>query len=408
MSSLTTGVVILSWYGSNIGVLMLNKYLLSIFGFRYPVFLTLCHMLACSCMSYGVAASRLVTLQPVTSRRQFYKISLLALIFCLTVVLGNVSLKFIPVSFNQAIGATTPAFTALLAWTVMHTRETPPVYASLVPVVVGVVIASGAEPMFNMVGFLAAVTAASARALKSVLQGLMLSDSHERMDSLSLLMYMAPVAVVALIPTTLFFEPDAAAQAIELGRNGMFWMLLLFNSFLAYFVNLTNFLVTKHTSALTLQVLGNAKGVVAVVLSLLYFRNPINFYSIFGYAVTVCGVVLYSQAKKAAKKAQLLQKMASGDPSVVPEAELLLATQQEAGSSGKGEQGAPDTAALLRAAEKLGTNGYGNGHSYIHIPANGSTAAGQGKASTRSIPLISQDSSRPFSMTRGYSSVYEA
>ena len=74
--------------------------------------------------------------------------------------------------------------------------------------------------MFNMVGFLAAVTAASARALKSVLQGLMLSDSHERMDSLSLLMYMAPVAVVALIPTTLFFEPDAAAQAIELGRNG--------------------------------------------------------------------------------------------------------------------------------------------------------------------------------------------
>jgi drug/metabolite transporter (DMT)-like permease len=49
------------------------------------------------------------------SRQQFWKISLLALIFCLTVVLGNVSLKFIPVSFNQAIGATTPAFTAALA-----------------------------------------------------------------------------------------------------------------------------------------------------------------------------------------------------------------------------------------------------------------------------------------------------
>lgn len=180
-------------------------------------------MLACSFMSYCVAASRLVTLQPVTSRRQFYKISLLALIFCLTVVLGNVSLKFIPVSFNQAIGATTPAFTALLAWMVMHQRESPAVYASLVPVVVGVVIASGAEPLFNMGGFVAAVTAASARALKSVLQGLMLSDSNERMDSLSLLMYMAPVAVVALIPTTLFFEPDAASLALELGSNGSEW-----------------------------------------------------------------------------------------------------------------------------------------------------------------------------------------
>jgi hypothetical protein len=38
-----------------------------------------------------------------------------------------------------------------------------------------------------------------------------------------------------------------------------FWLLLAFNSFLAYFVNLTNFLVTKYTSALTLQV-GGAGG----------------------------------------------------------------------------------------------------------------------------------------------------
>jgi hypothetical protein len=44
-----------------------------------------------------------------------------------------------------------------------------------------------------------------------------------------------------------------------------------------------------------LQVLGNAKGVVAVVVSLLYFRNPVNFYSVFGYSITVTGVVMYSQ-----------------------------------------------------------------------------------------------------------------
>ena len=44
-----------------------------------------------------------------------------------------------------------------------------------------------------------------------------------------------------------------------------------------------------------LQVLGNAKGVVAVVISLLYFRNPVNAYSVIGYAITVTGVVLYSQ-----------------------------------------------------------------------------------------------------------------
>lgn len=390
---LTTAFVILIWYGSNIGVLLLNKYLLSIFGFRYPVFLTLCHMLACSCMSYALAASRTVALQPVKSKQQFYKISLLALIFCLTVVLGNVSLNFIPVSFNQAIGATTPAFTAVLAYIIMHQRESPIVYFALVPVVVGVVIASGAEPMFNMVGFVAAVTAASARALKSVLQGLMLSDSNERMDSLSLLMYMAPVAVVALIPITLFFEPDAAAQALVMGQNGTFWMLLFLNSFLAYFVNLTNFLVTKHTSALTLQVLGNAKGIVAVILSLLYFRNPVNFYSVFGYGVTMTGVVLYSQAKKAAKWQQLLQKITSGDGSL--DAPSQQEQQNEAAPVSKDE-----AAALLRAAEKLGTKGYGNGHAYINIPANASAREQQLARSQ-----MQSANSGPI-MGRGYSSVF--
>lgn len=76
---------------------------------------------------------------------------------------------------------------------------------------------------------------------------------------------------------------------------------LLFNSALAYFVNLTNFLVTKHTSALTLQVLGNAKGAVAVVVSILIFRNPVSVTGMLGYTLTVFGVILYSEAKKRSK-----------------------------------------------------------------------------------------------------------
>lgn len=190
-----------------------------LFGLRYPAFLTLCHMLACSVMSYGLAISNTVTLQPVKSRRQFYKIATLAIIFCITVVLGNVSLRYIPVSFNQAIGATTPAFTALLAAVMMSHRESKSVYLSLVPVIIGIVIASGAEPMFNLFGFFAALMATAGRALKSVMQGLMLSDSSEKMDSLSLLLYMAPVATVALVPITLFFEPMALANAILLGQT---------------------------------------------------------------------------------------------------------------------------------------------------------------------------------------------
>jgi hypothetical protein len=50
-------------------------------------------------------------------------------------------------------------------------------------------------------------------------------------------------------------ERDVVGITISLARDDTkFIFYLLFNSSLAYFVNLTNFLVTKHTSALTLQV----------------------------------------------------------------------------------------------------------------------------------------------------------
>ena len=44
----------------------------------------------------------------------------------------------------QAIGATTPVFTAVLAVAMMGKRETGIVYAALLPVVIGIVIATGA------------------------------------------------------------------------------------------------------------------------------------------------------------------------------------------------------------------------------------------------------------------------
>lgn len=77
-------------------------------------------------------------------------------------------------------------------------------------------------------------------------------------------------------------------------KPGFFWTLLI-NSCMAYAVNLTNFLVTKYTSALTLQVLGNMKGVIAAGISIAMFKNPVTAKGMFGYAITVCGVVAYSE-----------------------------------------------------------------------------------------------------------------
>lgn len=79
--------------------------------------------------------------------------------------------------------------------------------------------------------------------------------SREKLNSMNLLLYMAPIAIVFLLPATLLMEDNVFEITVDLSRRDskIVWYLL-FNSSLAYFVNLTNFLVTKHTSALTLQV----------------------------------------------------------------------------------------------------------------------------------------------------------
>lgn len=298
----TVGLVA-SWYSSNIGVLLLNKFLLSNYGFKYPIFLTMCHMTACSLLSYvAIAWLKMVPMQTIRSRVQFMKITALSFIFCTSVVGGNISLRYLPVSFNQAIGATTPFFTAVFAYLMTLKREAWLTYITLVPVVTGVVIASGGEPSFHLFGFIICIGATAARALKSVLQGILLSSEGEKLNSMNLLLYMAPIAVVLLLPATLFMEENVLGITLALARNDtrIIW-LLLFNSSMAYFVNLTNFLVTKHTSALTLQVLGNAKGAVAVVISILIFKNPVSITGMLGYTMTVIGVVLYSEAKKRSK-----------------------------------------------------------------------------------------------------------
>lgn len=244
-----TVAMIAAWYFSNIGVILLNKYLLSVWGFKFPIFLTMCHMAMCATLAFAVRAAGIAPRQNLKSRRHAIKVAVLAVVFVASVVGGNISLRFIPVSFNQAIGATTPFFTALLSLFIMRQKETSEVYVTLLPIVLGIVLASKAEPLFHLTGFIACFSATFSRALKSVLQGLLLTNENERLDSLNLLLYMSPFALGVLMLATALMEPDAWGVFLEnCAESPHFIFILVLNCVLAFSVNLTNFLVTKCTS----------------------------------------------------------------------------------------------------------------------------------------------------------------
>lgn len=100
---------------------------------------------------------------------------------------------------------------------------------------------------------------------------------------------MAPIPIVVLFTTTLLLEPNVLRIITALMHKDILILFLLVVDYIvAYFVSLTKFLVTKHTSALTLHVLGNAKGDVAMVIFVV---------GIVGYSLIVFGVILYNEVK---------------------------------------------------------------------------------------------------------------
>ena len=66
----------------------------------------------------------------------------------------------------------------------------------------------------------------------------------------------------------------------------------------SFFLNLANFLVTKYTSAVALQVLGNVKVVLSIVVSLIIFGNKVSEVSVLGCVITLLGVAMYNWAPK--------------------------------------------------------------------------------------------------------------
>ena len=77
------------------------------------------------------------------------------------------------------------------------------------------------------------------------------------------------------------------------------WGVAVLSGIVAFFLNLSNFIVTKKTSAVTLQVLGNVKVVISIGVSLLIFGNAVSSFSVAGCVITLAGVYAYNKAPKA-------------------------------------------------------------------------------------------------------------
>ena len=286
-----------AWFALNVAIGNLNGWVLRD-GFDYPVLLTIVHMVLCWVLSAVALMTfmRRPDAKPIP-RRVLAKVRKLSLCFCASVACGNIALQYIFVSFAQMVTAAGPLFTILLMYAITGKRYSMPAYLSMVPMCGGVMMCTAGEVNFHWVGFIAVVAATLLRGVKSILQGRLLTEPEDKLDELTLLHHMAGCSLpplglyAALVEHGALYDPRLRGEGAT--RR---WALVLLSGVVAFLLNLSNLVVTKRTSAVSLQVLGNVKVVLSIGVSLAIFGNSISIGSAAGCLITLGGVACYNRA----------------------------------------------------------------------------------------------------------------
>lgn len=151
------------------------------------------------------------------------------------------------------------------------------------------------------------------RGVKSVMQSKLLSGD-DKLDSVTLLFYMAPWAAFVLAVLGAFIEGRGPVKLLLEGllgstasgfshsdadahsaTGGLKLLALLGISGLnACLVNVANFAVTAYTGPVSLQVLGNVKNCVGIVTSVAILGNALTAKQGVGVATCLAGVWIYT------------------------------------------------------------------------------------------------------------------
>lgn len=292
---LVSGTV-LQWWFFNIVVIIGNKWIFQKFLFVFPMTLTAVHFVVSYLGAlFCIKVLRLSSVIEVKKEDRLPRILPLAIITCVNIVLGNVSLRYIPVSFVQTIKALTPAATVLLQATLWGKKYHYLIYTSLVPVVGGMVMASVNELSFDWYGFIAAMTSVFVTAASTIVAELLLSGKY-KFDALNTVYHMIPYSIGLLVVPALLFEGGGVARYVrEPPAGGVLApaLAIVASGVLAFGLNFSLYAVIKVTSAVTYCVVGNFKVAVAVFSSWLVFRNPMSALSILGCSITIGGCTYY-------------------------------------------------------------------------------------------------------------------
>jgi solute carrier family 35 protein E1 len=289
------------WYGFNIVFNIYNKQILKTF--PYPVTVTLIELgvgSALICAMWASGAKK----PPTLTKEMLKPIAPLAVIHAVGNLLTNVSLGKVAVSFTHTIKAMEPFFSVLLSALFLGDIPSLAVVGALVPVVGGVALASMTEVSFCWAGFLAAmgsnITFQSRNVLSKKMMGL--SSIKGAIDNINLFSVITMLSCLVCLPIAVSMEgvkfTPAAISAVGVSFQDLSRRLLI-AGFCFQMYQQISYMILSRVSPVTHAVGNCMKRVTVIVVTLLYFKNPVSPLNMAGTALALSGVFLYSRAKRA-------------------------------------------------------------------------------------------------------------
>lgn len=311
-------LIVASYLCLNLSLNLLNKWIISVYGFGFPLFLGICHML------FTMAALLPVMLMPSyralhrpTLERSWMGVLGIGCFFAVNIGFNNMSLASVSLSLNQVIRSTIPVITCLTSVLVESRVPSRQEIGSLAMLVSGVCVAvyEGAGKNNASYGVLLCLAGTVSNGLMMSFSGRVLSD---RMDALRLAFYTAPVSCLMLLPFFVRLESEplalyrSQAQASYVG-------LVALSCVIALAYNMCHYMMIYVTSSVTTTVIDEMRIILILLLSavLLGESGLWTFKFVTGCTIAILGLCLYSSVRL--KAAQLSSvPVIKGVPELAP------------------------------------------------------------------------------------------
>jgi solute carrier family 35 protein E1 len=202
------------------------------------------------------------------------------------------------VSFTHIVKASEPVVSAVLMAVMMNKVFAWQVYASLIPIVGGVGIASASELSFTWLGFGAAMLSNVSSALRAIWAKKVMGSTKDLSET-NLYAVLTIMSFVMLAPVSLLIEnPFKVASVWSTALETNTASYLMWNSALSgityYLYNETAFMALGRVMPVTHAIGNTLKRVVIIVSAVVFFHTEVSLTGWIGCSIAIFGTFLYS------------------------------------------------------------------------------------------------------------------